>query len=256
MSEMNQTIKWIFERKSGLLYTTYAVAFIISNWKFFYVLIFSANSSGSMRVYEAQSEFINRYFLGFNWGEYWLLQFLIPALVTYVVIKYVPMLNLWAYQEYLNNEAQQKLARHRSDARLASDIAGEKEKELDSYQTTEELQVQINDLLGQINELQTDLGEDGNFLDVNKKSREFVTEYNNESTKVEFKQYMDSLYNVIYKHDGTYSDINSRPHMQTDAFAYLHSNDILLKKGDLIELTPKGKAFMRLFVKDGEHKTI
>lgn len=250
MSEVNQTIKWIFERKSGLLYTTYAVAFVLSNWKFFYVLVFSANSSGSVRLYEAQNEFINRYFWGFNWGEYWVLQFLIPVIVTYVVIKYLPILNQWAYEEFLNNEKDQKLARHRKDAELASEIAIEKGKELDSYQTTEELQVQINDLLGQISQLQSELGDEGNFLDVNKKDHEFASEYREESTKTDFRQYMNDLYEVMYTHDGTYSDINSRPYMSTSALAYLDSNDILLKKGDSIQLTSKGKVFMRLFVDD------
>jgi len=250
MTEVNQTVGWFFERKSGLLYTTYIVAFALSNWKFFYVLIFSSDLSGSLRVHEAQNEFINRYLLGFNWGEHWLLQFLIPAVVTYVVVKYLPVLNQWAYEEFLHNEKKQKLARHHVNAELASDIAKTKERELDSYQTTEDLQVQINDLLGQINSLESELVDDGSFLDTNKKNHDFSSEYKNEAEKTGFEKYMNDLYNVIYKHDGVYSDMNSRPYIQTDALAYLDSNNILLKKGDSIELTEKGKMFMRLFVED------
>lgn len=132
---MHETLRFILERKTGL-YTTYLVSFILFNWKFFYTLLFDDSPSEDTHIGKALYEFINRFpVLGFEWGHFWIFQFILPLVMTWLAITQLPKLNNWAYEFHLKYQGDRVVMRSKQDRDSAKKIAKYKEDEVESLNT-------------------------------------------------------------------------------------------------------------------------
>lgn len=233
-----------FERKSGLLYTIYSFSFVVSNWKFFYVLFFSSTKDGSDRVGEATYEFIHRTFFGFHWGEWYVLQFLIPAFFTLMIVKVLPKLNNLVYDLFLEDEEYRELAKAIKDNRVAKKLAALKKDESQSLQSAQEHQDQINELLAESASLRSQLEEVQSDNDETKRWDKYISQ-----NEADLTQLMNVLTNVVYGHNGNISGYSE----DGDYNRYI-SHDQLAKadtlglidydtKANKIVLKSKGKYF-------------
>lgn len=133
MSELSETLRWMLERKSGRLLSTYAASFVLLNWKFFYILLISSESKGGQRISDAWHEFFTgNIFLVFV-RDFGILQFVFPALVTWIIIRYVPAWNNWAFKFHLAAKKKREVMRSASDAEIAEAIFVNKKRQANFY---------------------------------------------------------------------------------------------------------------------------
>jgi len=164
VSVLSELTSWFLDRKSGLLYTIYSTAFILFNWKFFYVLFVSSEYSGQRRIAEALNEFVSRSIWNISYGWLIVFQFIIPALVTYAVIFLLPILNNYAFKKSLLFKKERDLDQLKSEAETEEEKAkllrSKVESISDQVESYGDLESQVNELLKQVALLQGQIGKD------------------------------------------------------------------------------------------------
>lgn len=96
---LNSFIEWFKEKTTSPLYATFIVSLILWNWKFFYILFWQSEEKLSSPTIEYVQENIlsNQSYL------YHTIYFLIlPALSTYFIIWWLPILTNWAHKKHLD----------------------------------------------------------------------------------------------------------------------------------------------------------
>lgn len=196
------------------------------------ILFISSEYSGSIRIYEAQQEFINRTFFGIPWASIYLFQFVIPVLTTFIVIKYLSKLNNWAYEQYLTDDQNRRLAKAKSDLNVAIALKVDKQEEFETYASAEELQTQINDLIAQIDAL---------------KKSDLENNETAESDKLVISEASENLLrklaNVIYSQEGQIYTHNNGVRVNSEDLALADSYGLISFNAsrEAISFTDKGK---------------
>jgi hypothetical protein len=225
---MPDTIRWLFERKSGQVYGTYISSFFLVNWPFFYVLLFSSPQAGGQRISDAYGEFLNRFdILGYTFGLTWMPQFIIPTIATYIFIVWVPYLNNWAYEVFLKHQEEREVEKSEKDKRVAERIASAKTDERKSLQTVEEESEEIENIKSRI---PSSSRWDAQFNDFYTKDKEA------------FKEKLNSISYLVLRKNG-----NKLMYPKPVEFGIL--NDLLNDHGDRVSLTEKGTYFVNMLRK-------
>lgn len=183
-NSFTELFRRFLDRKSGFLYTIYLVSFVLFNWKFFYVAIFSSDKVGSARVGEALNEFLTRSIFGYSYGEIGILQFLVPAAITALIVMILPILNNLAYKKSLEFKKERDLEQARIEAEVEEAKAQLLKTKVESISNQvgsyEELEQQVNDLLSQVASLEKEIG-DKNKMTLN--SNDVLVEINGRRIK-------------------------------------------------------------------------
>lgn len=230
-----------FDRKSGLLYTTYLTTFVIFNWKFFYVMFFSSDKVGSDRIAQGLYEFTHRTSL--IWSEYYIIQFIFPAAISFIIIKYLPLLNNAAYIEYLNNEKVRKLAKAQRDSDIARITSKYKAQELSKLEEVNNMQEEINRLHDENTRLEIELLEKSKVTRDSDEER-WDTELKNE--KVNDTDLFKKLMRIHYSNSGVIADRENwnKPIMNAEELAKADTLGLIEIDGGKLSLTKKGKYFI------------
>lgn len=157
--------EWWRERRNSSLYFTYIFFLIIWNWKFLFLLFVEDNISEyvsnfhyAMSLYEPITEHFWMDFLLYKCSA-----FLIPALFTFLAIKYLPRLNEWAHRIEGKNYFDRRLIydEQRSEfekqrTQFLRDIAVQKKKQSGYKEDIEEQTTEKEQWQNEFAELATD----------------------------------------------------------------------------------------------------
>ena len=101
--------QWFKEKTSSPLYFTFVFSYIIFNWKFFYTLFWLESELYADR----KISYVDKPFYQFTYTN---LDFLIspavmivvPVVMTFILVKYLPLAHKWAYNIYVENHFDRK----------------------------------------------------------------------------------------------------------------------------------------------------
>lgn len=130
--------EWWRERRNSSLYFTYIFFLIVWNWKFLFLLFIEENIPKhvssfqyAMSLYEPLT---GNYWLDVVMYKCW--ELLVPALLTFLAIKYLPWINAWAHKIEGQNYFDRRLVydQQRSDfekqrTKYLREIAQQKEEQ-------------------------------------------------------------------------------------------------------------------------------
>lgn len=130
--------EWWRERRSNSLYFTYVLFLILWNWKFLFLLFIEdhipLHVSSFQYAMSLYSSITGTYWIDLLIYKSWAL--LMPALFTFLAIKYLPWVNAWAHEIELKNYFSRRLGYDEKRAEFEEKrtiflkrIAAEKEKQ-------------------------------------------------------------------------------------------------------------------------------
>jgi hypothetical protein len=228
---MHETLRFIIERKTGL-YTTYIVSFVLFNWKFFYTLFIESSTETTSVLLQALHEFTARFsILGFDWGSLWVVQFIAPAIITWIAITQLPKLNNLAYELQLKYQGERTVMRSKQDKDNAKKIAENKEDEVESLSAIAVATERGAEITGSL-------------------PKETVWE--NEFTESsKFKDVIKQVAYAIYEDNGRIFSGGSRT-VSADVLAVADSYNLIEFSDDKasISFTEKGKYMQKLVIRD------
>lgn len=240
MTEFFSSIqKWFSEKTSSPLYFTYIGFFIVWNWKFFQIIFLESETLfTSPRVeYLAKLDLHIFDFIPFNWTVNLIWHIGPPAFLTYLTIMYLPILQKWALDKYLDNRFERKrifdIKQLRHNNWILEQEKGDK-KTLENIKYVREQKAKVE------KEIKKTMTE--------KERWEFeYPEFEKSPYFYEFKKILE----VIYKKSG-YIDDGKGPYAPAIALATADSWGLISYNGasrNKIELTEKGKIFAKIFLK-------
>ena len=159
----NSISEWFKEKMTSPLYGVFFAAFVMYNWKKFYILFweYGAPRSGT------RLEFLNTYLLPYHGDNSftlignWLWAIVPPLVTTYVVLRWVPVMQNWAHgwhtKFYYARKEIEQLADIQYQEKLnihLEKLAKVKTKQIGNAKTVEDLTKEINDLLSTVATLQ------------------------------------------------------------------------------------------------------
>lgn len=226
---------WFKERTTSPLYSTFIFSLIFYNWKFFYILFWQSEDKLKL----PRIEYVERVILS---NESYLLHvinfFLIPSVLTYLIIEHLPKLSIWAhkrqvssYYEKRENYDERRLEYEKSKSDSLEKIVEEKKK-----------QVVVEEEIKN-NTTQED-------------------RWNEEYSKLTNNQIyskLNQIVKVIYEHGGRTRIWNTNRqsydlYADLDIIAFAHTNGIIEKEGidgqERLTLTLKGKFFISKFIEN------
>lgn len=262
--------EWFNEKFNSPLYFTYIGIFVLYHWKSVYVLFFENVINDSNRITTALNywgphlDFTLRYksfeisfldeILNF------ILPYLVPVVLTYVFIEFIPILNSWAHRIYLKNLLARKIQfyEHLSEvetkrARLLKESVKARQSQVESVS---ELEKQKDELIEQIADLQGQLGnpsdkkQDRN-NDLNSRWEDELNEIiDNDDFIVAMRKGEKAIYytqgritnDVQEKNPSYYTYVSPGSLSLLDTMGII---SIPTKDKDVIEFTDKGKFFVR-----------
>jgi hypothetical protein len=246
--------EWFKEKTSSPLYGVFLVSYVVCNWKKFYVLFweYGAPPSGT------RLEFITNNLLPFHGTGPWLYPSVLanwvsgliaPVIITILIIKYAPHLEKWAHNLHLGfyferkkNSKIKELDYEKFLSDHLKNVVLEKENQVESAQSVENLTAQINALLSQVAELQ--VKQEPILADEERWEKEYLTLKEEKS----FHDILEKINDVVYKYNGyTTNRIDSR------LLAFAHVNELIIflnENSSQIGLTPKGVYFLKRHFSD------
>lgn len=239
---MNDTwhsfFEWWKEKTSSSLYFTYIISFLVWNWKSVYVLIMGSPNVG----FWFKLEYIARFLpcTASGWlcsilNHSWV--FIPPVIITFVIIKWLPILNRIVHkievEEYFKRKGAYDTAKTRYNSSRIKELetqVGTKEKEIELVEKISKAEEQINK----------------NLTQEEKWNREFH-QFKNTKIYLNFESFLKQVY-------GGYNytqNFDSESIAIADAFSLID-----IEKDDKVYLSDKGKYFSKLFsqesaVRDG-----
>ncbi len=247
--------EWLKEKTSSPIWGVFIVAYVVCNWKKLYVLFweYGAPTAGT------RLEFLNNElfpFHGEGWQLYpsilgnWASELVLPIVITFFIIKYIPHIEKWAHDLHLyfyferkKNFKKKELEYEKFSSQHIQNVLIEKEKQIESAQSVEELTKQINSLLSQVSELQRKESNDVISPDDARWEMEFER-FGKSNIFKKFSQIVDA----IYKHDGYVSTFDFE--LDKDILAFSHTNGLVEKDGNQITLSAKGKYFAKRYLEN------
>lgn len=167
--------EWWREKRNSSLYVTYIFFLILWNWKILFVLFIEKNIPEHVSSYQyAMSLYVpitENYLLDFI--IYKFLSLLVPAVLTFLAVKYLPNVNAWAHKiegknyfdrRLINDEQRSEFEKQRT--RFLKNIAEQKEIQRvfneDIEEKTTEKEVRQNEF--------AELAKDKNFVEAMNKA--------------------------------------------------------------------------------------
>lgn len=221
--------EWWKEKTSSTVYFTYVLAFISWNWKAIYILFRDSSNSDYQQKFLYISEEI--YFGGTTWFDWiqnhaWAV--LMPIVITYVLVKYLPKINTWAHEI----ETESYFIRKRKYDDMAYDHEEKRKKVLEKHVETRS---SVADLLEKLNEGQEKIEKT---LTPEQKLKSEYLEFKETSAYHNFSEILEKIYsnsNFVY---------NFQPADLATLDGYLL---VVIDGNNSVTLTDKGRQFSKLF---------
>lgn len=243
--------KWFSEKTGSPLYFTYIGFFIVWNWKFFQiVLLESASLFRAPRIEYINSElwfFVPALSAVPVWANViidWIINLIWhigpPIFFTYLAIVYLPILQKWALNKYLESRFERKK------------IFEEKQREYDNWLLEQEKKHKKT--------LENIVTVKEQKAKVEKEIEKIMTE--EEHWELEYLEFEKSPYfyefkqiiETIYKYEGVIEitvGFQKVRHADANSLATAHTRDLISYFKDshnVIEFTKKGKMFAKLYL--------
>jgi ribosomal protein S19E (S16A) len=159
MDELAKSIStWFKEKTSNPVYFTFLLYVVICNWRVFYVLFFEDATLLTMpRIEYAERFNVQNRLIGLLW------HFVLPTLLTFITIRYLPYVYTWAHRYYtkhhfdrlrIADEARRDFERDR--ARFLAETAGYKEQQATNTRRIEQASSEEDRWYEEFNELYID----------------------------------------------------------------------------------------------------
>ena len=157
--------EWWRERRNSSLYFTYIFFLILWNWKFLFMLLIEENVPKYLSSFQyAMSLYqpiTNNSWVDFFLYKSW--ELLVPVLLTYLAIRYLPRVNAWAHRiegkNYFDRRLvydEQRAEFEKQRTNLLREIAGQKEKQKGYKEDIEEQTTEKEQWQNEFSELAND----------------------------------------------------------------------------------------------------
>ncbi|OGG47999.1 hypothetical protein A3D66_02935 [Candidatus Kaiserbacteria bacterium RIFCSPHIGHO2_02_FULL_50_9] len=240
--------KWSSEKTSSPLYFTYIGFFVAWNWKFFQIIFLEHSSLFiSPRIEYISSELsfsLGNPILDFLANDAWHL--IPPAIFTWVTIMYLPRVQKWALEKYLESRFERKrmfeTKRHEHDQWILS-LERKKEKTLESIATSKASQAEKRKTIKGVT-TQEELWE-----------QEFE-DFKKNHLYPKIRQVTEVLYNNGGKTQKFQSDYGYQRLIDSNILALVHTKGLVTISGsggsEQIALTEKGKFFVSRYLQESQ----
>jgi len=232
-------VAWYKERTTSSLYGTYVISFLVWNWQIVYTYLFQAK--GVIQI--PTVEYIQTKLLFFSGTHIWYKQTLNdfwiiipPMFFTFLIIRFVPRANNWAFNLNTNHFYQRKFIED------AASLNYEKSKNKNLQNLVEIKQEQTKSKI----EIQKNIS-----------NEERWDEDYERFKKINFAYKFSKIIESYYKRRGAIIELDGYNdkvlfEIPEDILAYAHSNGIIEidQKTNTIDTTAKGKYFINKFLED------
>lgn len=223
------------DRVTSPFYGYFIISWLLVNWNYLYTALFV----GGEEILERESLLRDEYLLQevlpvhYKSWTYWIDFLILPFVITCVVFWFMPFLTRIFLRQHIRNKIKNEKIRN-------------KELEAEIKSETKVLQAEVEQ------------------AKVEKEAEKISPELNWKRDYNMFKssnlyKSFDRLIDSVYKYNGLISTGgwdagtgNWEFSIPQDLLVYIDINGIVTKKGNKIELTPKGREFIRLYTADSK----
>lgn len=236
VDSINNTVK---ARATSHLYGVFILTLIAINWDFFYAALFVSEEIILEQTGLLHHEFLSQTFLDLTSPEFYLKRLLLPIAVTWLLI--------WVAPRYLLIYAFKKEEEFKADKRI---VIIQQQKRVEQEQKKLE-EANIETLIAAEEKTQKEKEVK------NIEKTDWASEYEDfKSTKIYTK--FDYIIEAIYEYGGNieFDNFGNIFQIPQDVLVYAHTNDLVTldKSKSKIELTEKGKFFVRQYSLERENK--
>ncbi len=222
--------KAINKRLTTPIYGIFLVSWLIFNWEFIFTMFFVSEEKILDKTGLLKHVYLHQTFFNYQDWTFWVWQ-IIPFIITYFVI--------WKFPKWIGLPAFKKEAEYEIEKRKV-EIIGQRQLEEESVKKLE-VTTQKAKKESEIKKIDPSISWPQEYK-----------EFKRSSFSKELRYIMDSIYK--FNGDIVSSDARGRRvfEIPKDILAYFHTNDLvsLVEDEEKIELTEKGKFFIRLFLRD------
>lgn len=251
---------WFKERNNSPVYVVFFLASLFWNWKSQYVLFFEDEQflRGSTKLEYSMQYSRTLDSLSTNITLYGIpildnpiatgianlfILFFVPILVTYFVIWWLPYIHQLAHKKHLTFVFARKREFDQQQTKYLKEKTGELSKVKD--ETVRQTQVLME--IAEENEKQRDVGVP--------LEHEWEREYF-KMKKSGIANNFSDLFKLVYEFGGRIKNMHGKSYISTEVLAYAHANGLIeYKEGtsqNIVELTEKGKFFIRHHIEEGQ----
>ena len=253
-------IQVLKERVTSPLYGTYVITWLLWNWRAVYITLWVSEDSIKNQTkleylieaasYTPSPTVVWKIDISILINIFYF--FVVPAALTWLALSWLPNLQNWAYQQYLDfKEAR----------RESLNIFNDKiEKHKQSLQNTEDYVEAIQKEKLEIQRAREELEKLRSEREKLQQTQEEVELSEEDQWDLEYEEFKSGKYfevfnkikNIIYGDRGDVS-LEKRNSDFMDALIYFHANEIVEYRDanrDFIELTEKGAYFLKKYVND------
>lgn len=234
--------KHIGKRAKSQLYGVFGFWWIIFHWSFFYSLILLDQNLVIKETGLLKDVYLKQTYFNYKTGRFWF-DFLMPFVMTYLTVQWLPKLVIWAYRKEKTDEYDRQVIKVTHDKkveRLITELEERRIKTLDKAEERVEKEQKVENL----------------------ETQEWRKEY--EALKgTAFYGQFQKIIEAVYKYRGQVKAVwNTQAgyyqfEVPVRILTFAHTNNIIQfdkdsGDGGVIQLTDKGKFFVRQYTLDTE----
>jgi hypothetical protein len=237
---MNDLFVWIKDafnsRFGSIMYGTFILTWLTTNRKFRFISFFINEQYIRDKYWFLKNEYIiNLYSFHDFWSFIWISSklILIPAVVTYLVHRWIYKIEKRVYAKWLANKTERKIIKIKEDEkyqRAISKVESEKSKNL--------------------NIQERNLAKESKIKQAKIKSQEEILEeeYNNLKNQPLFFSSMGELKFCLYSKNSVIKDYNGITNIRDISLWFLDANWLITLEDNKVFISAKGKFFMKKFI--------
>jgi len=228
---INSIQKVMNKRLTTPVYGTFLVSWFIVHWEFIFTIFFVSEDKIWNKTGLLKHVYLHQTFFNYRDLTFWFWQ-IVPFILTYFII--------WKFPKWIAIPAFERDVEYKVEKRKA-EISGQRKLEEESVKKLE---------------VETEKAQKQKLIKEIDPSINWMREYNEFRTSIFFKEFR-YIIDSIYKYNGDIVRRNAYGNenvfeIPKDILVYSHTNDLVVldKLKEKMELTEKGKFFVKLFTSE------